>query len=44
LHNDSLKADGNGAFIMTYVGLCPLSEMYHIQKCFRSWMYSCFSV
>ena len=28
MHNDSQKADGNGTFIMTYVGLCPLSEMY----------------
>jgi len=29
LHYDSQKDNENDAFIMTYVGLCPLSEMYH---------------
>jgi len=29
MHNDSQKADGVSTFIITYVGLCPLSEMHH---------------
>ena len=31
LCNDSQKAVGNDKFIMTYVGLCHLSEMYRIE-------------
>ena len=44
LCNDSQKSVANGKFIMTYVGLCHLSEMYHTQKCYRSWLYFCFSI